>query len=130
MTGAGMVFVASKMPVSRLADIVSGVLKAPVQDATGLAGNYDFKLDLRPYIVQRAQDNANAAPAIGRDAPGMQDALVDLATVAIEDELGLKFESRKVRLDVLVVDQVEKSLERKLTSGVRRASSRTAAKYS
>lgn len=105
MTGAGMVFDARKMPLSRLADIVSGVLRAPVQDATSLPGNYDFKLDLRPYVAQRAAET----PAVGRDAPGMQEALVDLATVAIEDELGLKLESRKVRLDVLVVDQVEKS---------------------
>jgi uncharacterized protein (TIGR03435 family) len=105
MTGAALVFEGHKMPLSRLADIVSGALKVPVRDMTGLTGYFDFKLDLRPYLAQRQA----GAPAIPRDAPGMQDALVDVATSALSEELGLKLEPRKIQLEVLVVDQAEKT---------------------
>ena len=105
MTGGGLIFEARKMPVSRLADIVSGALRMPVLDRTGLEGTFDFKLDLRPYVTAR-QDGA---PLVNRDTPGMTDALVDIATVALEEELGLKLEQSKVRLEVLVVDRVDKS---------------------
>lgn len=106
MTGAALVFEGHKMPLSRLADIVSSALKVPVVDMTGLPGYYDFKLDLRPYIVARQPGDA---PLVNRDTPGMQDGLVDVAISALQDELGLKLEERKVRLDVLVVDRAENS---------------------
>ena len=105
MTGAGVVFEGHKMPLSRLADIVASALRTPVVDMTGLDGHFDFKLDLRPYVVQRQAD----APAVSRDAPGMTDALVDMATSALQDELGLRLEARKVQLEVLVVDHAEKT---------------------
>jgi uncharacterized protein (TIGR03435 family) len=106
MTGAGLVFEGHKMPLTRLADIVSGALKAPVLDMTGLPGPYDFKLDLRPYLLNR---QAADVPGVNRDTPGMTEALVDVATSALQDELGLRLETRKVRLEVLVVDHAEKT---------------------
>ena len=106
MTGGGLMFEGHKMPLSRLADIVSGALRAPVLDQTGLPGFYDFKLDLRPYVAARQPGDA---PLVNRDTPGMQDALVDIAITALQEELGLKLEQRKVRLNVLVVDRAEKS---------------------
>ena len=105
MTGAALIFEGHKMPVSRLADIVSGALKAPVLDITGLPGTYDFKLDLRTYLIARQ----NAVPGVNRDTPGMQEALVNVATAALQDELGLKLEERKIRLNMLMVDSVEKT---------------------
>jgi uncharacterized protein (TIGR03435 family) len=105
MNGAGLVFEGHKMPLSRLADIVAGALRTPVVDMTGLDGHFDFKLDLRPYLVQRQAD----APAVNRDSPGMTDALVDVATSALQDELGLRLEGRKIQLEVLVVDHAEKT---------------------
>jgi uncharacterized protein (TIGR03435 family) len=53
MTGAALVFEGHKMPLSRLADIISGVLKMPVKDMTMLEEFYDFKLDMRPYLLDR-----------------------------------------------------------------------------
>src|SRR5579871_1007098 len=96
MTGAGLVFEGHKMPLSRLADIVSSAPKMPVLDKTGLPGYFDFKLDLRPYITPRQPDD----PPID---------LADIATSALRDELGIKLESRKVTLEVLVVDSAERS---------------------
>jgi uncharacterized protein (TIGR03435 family) len=96
MTGAGLVFEGHKMPLSRLTDILSGVLKMPVRDMTMLDGFYDFKVDMRPYLADRQ--------------PG--DGPLDLAGIAIsalEAQLGLRLEARKIQMDVLTVDHAEKT---------------------
>lgn len=97
MTGAGLVFEGHKMPLSRLSDILASALKTPVRDMTGLEGNYDFKLDMRPYLAQ-------LQPAAG----GGLD-LVGIAIPALQEQLGLKLESRKFPIEVLVVDRMEKA---------------------
>jgi uncharacterized protein (TIGR03435 family) len=96
MTGAALVFEGHKMPLSRLADIVSSALKVPVLDETGLTGYFDFKLDLRPYLTPRQPGD-----------PPLD--LVDVATSALQDELGIKLEQRKIQLEVLIVDHAEKT---------------------
>jgi uncharacterized protein (TIGR03435 family) len=97
MTGAGLVFEGHKMPLSRLTDILASALKTPVRDMTGLEGNYDFKLDMRPYLAQ-------VQPAAG----GGLD-LVGIAIPALQEQLGLKLESKKFPMEVLVVDRMEKA---------------------
>jgi uncharacterized protein (TIGR03435 family) len=84
------------MPMSRLCDILSGVLKALVVDMTGLDGHYDFKLDMRPYIT----------PPQPGDPPLD---LAGIAIAAVQSELGLKLESHKSNLEMLVVDHAEKA---------------------
>lgn len=95
MTGAGLMFEGHKMPISRLADIISGVLKTPVHDQTMLAGFYDFRVDLRPYLTGLQ--------------PGEQPDLPGIAMSALDAQLGLKLEARKFPTDVLVVDRAEKT---------------------
>ena len=95
MVGNGILLLeGQKMPLSRLTDILSSALKEPVQDATGLPGFYDFKVDLRPYFTP--------------PQPGQQLDIAGIAIPALKDQLGLKLESRKVTLDVLTVDSAEK----------------------
>lgn len=94
MTGAALVFEGHKMPISRLADIISSALKTPVRDMTQLEGFYDFKLDLRPYLLDRQ-------PGEPLDLPG-------IAMSALDAQLGLRLEARKFPTDVLVVDHAEK----------------------
>jgi len=50
MTGAALVFEGHKMLLSRLADIISGVLKMPVKDMTTMDGFSDFTPDMRPLL--------------------------------------------------------------------------------
>ncbi|HWF10977.1 MAG TPA: TIGR03435 family protein [Bryobacteraceae bacterium] len=97
MTGAGLVFEGHKMPLSRLCDILASALKTPVRDMTMLEGNYDFKLDLRPYLAQ-----LQPQPGGGLD-------LVGIAIPALQEQLGLKLESKKFPMEVLVVDRMEKA---------------------
>jgi uncharacterized protein (TIGR03435 family) len=96
MTGGGLMFEGHKMPLSRLTDIVASVLKTPVRDMTGLEGFYDFKVDMRPYLLDRQPGD----PPI--DLPG-------IAMSALDAQLGLKLEARKIQMEVLTVDHAEKT---------------------
>jgi uncharacterized protein (TIGR03435 family) len=70
-------------------------LDRPVLDLTGLEGTFDLTLDWKPEHVQDG-----AATDSGSDAS---------IFVAIEEQLGLKLERRKISLDVLVVDRINKA---------------------
>jgi uncharacterized protein (TIGR03435 family) len=68
-----------------LAMKLSEVLHAPVTDATALEGKFDFKLEWTPDELQTA------------------------VFPALEEQLGLKLEGRKVPTEVLVIDSAEKA---------------------
>jgi uncharacterized protein (TIGR03435 family) len=72
------------------------VLDRPVVDQTGLTGRFDFRLTWTPDELR--------AGAVGTESA---DAPPDLFT-AIREELGLKLESTKAPVDVLVIDHVER----------------------
>jgi uncharacterized protein (TIGR03435 family) len=77
----------------------------PVANQTGLPGTYDFSLVWTLDSLQAPVPNLNSlAPADKADAPP------DLFT-AVQQQLGLKLEASKVRIEVLVVDRVEKPSE-------------------
>ena len=74
----------------------------PVVDETGLPGVYDFKLDWTPAA------GPPAAPA--GDAPSAASPAETGPTIfeAVEVQLGLKLETRKLPLPVIFVDHVER----------------------
>jgi uncharacterized protein (TIGR03435 family) len=83
----------------------SSVLDRPVVDQTGLSGRFDFTLKWTPDETQFSPFGGYKAPATEeKDAPP------DLFT-AIQQQLGLKLESTKTAVDVLVIDHVEKPSE-------------------
>jgi uncharacterized protein (TIGR03435 family) len=83
----------------------TAVLDRPVVDQTGLPGRYDFLLTWTPDETQFGGLGVKVPPPTDKaDAPP------DLFT-AIQQELGLKLESTKAQVDVLVVDKVEKPTE-------------------
>ena len=65
----------------------------PVVDQTGLSGRYDFTFDMSKYVTPTSSPDEMRA--------GLSDCL--------REELGLKIEFRKLPLDVLVVDNAEKT---------------------
>ena len=77
----------------------ANVLDRPVVDQTGLAGRYDFSLVWTPDQLMGAAPNPNAI------APPP-----DLFT-AVQQQLGLKLDAAKVRVEVFVVDKVDKPSE-------------------
>jgi uncharacterized protein (TIGR03435 family) len=83
----------------------AAVLDRPVVDQTGLPGRYDFTLTWTPDEFQFGGQVANT-PA----PPGNAEAPPDLFT-AMQQQLGLKFESTKAPAEVLAIDHVEKPSE-------------------
>ena len=68
----------------------------PVVDQTGLTGAYNFNLDWTPAV--------GAAAGASSDAPAVP-ALFE----AVEAQLGLKLENRKLPLPVIVIDRVDRA---------------------
>jgi uncharacterized protein (TIGR03435 family) len=80
----------------------SAVLDRPVVDQTGLTGRWDFTLSWTPDESQFVGMGIKVpAPSDKPDAPP------GLFT-AIQEQLGLKLDSIKAPVDVLVIDHVEK----------------------
>jgi len=87
-------------------------INAPVEDATGLEGGWDFTFSFNP-----AQILAQLASGIGRGGggdtgPGGQIAASDPSGVltifeSIEKQLGLKLEAQKKQVPVIVIDKLQ-----------------------
>jgi uncharacterized protein (TIGR03435 family) len=92
--------VAKSMTIHEFADFISGPLQMPVVDQTGLTGKYDFAIDFTPYLPDPAHNMDGTRP----DTTG-------ILMAALDAELGLKLESRKSQVDILVIDHVEKPSE-------------------
>jgi uncharacterized protein (TIGR03435 family) len=82
----------------------TAVLDRPVVDQTGLAGRFDFTLTWTPDETQFGALGIKVPPPPdGATAPGL--------FTAVQEQLGLKLDSTKAPVDVLVVDRVEKPTE-------------------
>jgi uncharacterized protein (TIGR03435 family) len=67
-------------------------LGRPVVDFTGVTGTFDLTLDWKPEDIHDGDNNFGAS-----------------IFAALEEQLGLKLEPRKVSLDVLVIDRASKA---------------------
>jgi uncharacterized protein (TIGR03435 family) len=83
----------------------SNVLDKPVVNQTGLTGRYDFILRFTPDATQLASFGA-IPPA----NPADLDAPPDIFA-AFEQQLGLKLQSTKAAVDVMVIDKIERPSE-------------------
>ena len=111
----GMHMEFEKMTMARLAETLSPFLDKPVLDMTELKGNYQVALDLA------LEDLKNVARKFGAAMPGAapssdagklpSDAVSDPSgsVFATVQQLGLKLEPRKLPLDLIVVDHIEKT---------------------
>ena len=75
-------------PMSGIADFLGNLLGSPVQDETDLTGKYDLRIEFVP-----PSPDADPGPDI-RDA--------------IQQQLGLSLVSKKVPVEILVIDHAEK----------------------
>jgi uncharacterized protein (TIGR03435 family) len=87
------------MPMATFASLMAVWMDDIVVDGTGLKGSYDILLDYNPGAEGRGvREGRESAP--DPNAPSLQS--------AIEEQLGLKLESRKGPVEMLVVDHIEK----------------------
>lgn len=84
-----------------LAGQLSGQLRGPVMDATGLTGKYDIGL-------YWSADNGIRASAPGAEPTALASDPGPTLAQALQDQLGLRLESKKGAVDFLVVDHAEK----------------------
>ena len=103
-------FEARKLTMAVFIDSLGRFLDRPVVDMTDLKGTYDFTLDFSPEDFMAMQIRAAMAAGVVLPPEAMralQYGSGDSMFAAVET-LGLKLESRKEPLDVLVVDKIEK----------------------
>lgn len=85
---AGSTFVISGAPISTLLQRLTAEVNAPVDDETGLMGTYDMNLRWSSELT------ANS------DLPSL--------FTALQEQLGLRLERRRITAEVFVVDQFER----------------------
>jgi uncharacterized protein (TIGR03435 family) len=92
--------VAQRVNMDRIASLLMNALGQPVVDMTHNEDFYTFNLDwMRENVRDAARDSGSSEPA-----------LPSLFT-AVQEQLGLKLESQKVPVDIIVVDSAEKPSE-------------------
>ena len=86
--------------------IAGGYVRVPIEDQTGLDGSYDFTLSFSAIGLLNAR---GGGPGGGGNAAGdASDPTGGLSLFdAVERQLGLKLESRKRPMKVLVIDSVQ-----------------------
>ena len=92
--------------IPTLARLMSGWVEdhRPVEDRTGLTGNFDIDLDWTPdRPVPAPPAGAPPLPATASNGAGL--------FTALQEQLGLKVESTKNSIDILVVDHAEPPTE-------------------
>jgi uncharacterized protein (TIGR03435 family) len=92
--------------IDMLTHTLSNVLGRPVIDRTGLKGNYDFKLQWTPDPGQSG--GFGGPPPPGIEAPPPPDPNGPSIFTAVQEQLGLRLESQKGPVDLIVIDRVEK----------------------
>jgi uncharacterized protein (TIGR03435 family) len=88
----------TNMTMLGLVNVLSGVLRSPVVDRTGLKGLFNFKLD---FSIPRPPQPGGLLP---------DDSRPDIFA-AVQEQLGLKLESTKSQLDTLIIDHIEPPAE-------------------
>jgi len=89
-------------PLSQFATTLSQFVQRGVVDRTGLTGNFDLDLTWTPDFQGRGGPPPPGAP----DLPPIDPNGPSIFT-AVQEQLGLKLDSQKGPVDVLVIDRVE-----------------------
>ncbi len=89
-------------PIGQLARMLGAEINRPVINKTGLTGTWNLELEFAPEQIPNGSTDALPAGVTlpSADAPSI--------FTALQEQLGLKLESAKGPVDVLVIDRVEK----------------------
>ena len=93
LTGAGA-------SVSQMTEFLSREIRIPVLDQTGLTGKYNYFLDIGSFVTDDIRRN------MPRDGPPLE--APGIISQALQEQLGLKLNSSKAPITVLVIDRIEK----------------------
>ena len=90
---------ATRISMPRFAEWITRVVGQPVEDKTGVQGVFTFEMDWSPANSQPPRPDtefADAGPSI---------------FTALQEQLGLRLEARKVSGEILVIDRAERPSE-------------------
>jgi len=87
------------MPMSMFANVLSAWVDDTVVDQTGLKATYDFTVEFTPERIR-----------LDRGEGGERNPEANGASIytAVQDQLGLKLESRRTPVEMLVIEHIEK----------------------
>jgi uncharacterized protein (TIGR03435 family) len=98
---------AGGFPLSQFTQFLSTTVQRIVVDRTGLTGNFDLNMTWTPDQMPQGRGDpppgAPPLPAIDPNGPSI--------FTAVQEQLGLKLESTKAPVDVLVVERAERPVE-------------------
>lgn len=104
-------FVAQGLAMSTVVRLLSQRLGRPVVDKTSLPGLYDFTLKWTPDESEGAMFKGTEGGQPGAGATAPPESSGPSLFTAIQEQLGLKLESQKGPVEILVIDHVEKPSE-------------------
>jgi len=108
---SGLRLLGSKVPMEEFATVLSNIMGRAVIDKTESTGTFDPRLDFVPDQSEAGLPPEPPPPA----APGIPLPPIDPSGPsifrALQDQLGLRLESAKGPVDVLVIDHVERPSE-------------------
>ena len=116
-SGAGMMFggreglTAQGVPIANLVRHLSLQLGRTVIDKTGLAGKYDFTLKWTPDEIRSSMFKGPESGPPGPASTAFSDSSGPSLFTALEEQLGLKLESQKGPVEIVVIDHVERPSE-------------------
>ena len=92
---------AGGVPLAQLTQVLSQVTQRQVVDRTGLEGNFDIDLTFTPdRMPQGPLPPGVTLPPIDPNGPSV--------FTALQEQLGLKLDSERAPVEVLVIDHVER----------------------
>jgi len=100
---------ASAVPITNIVNFLTNQLGRPVYDKTGLTGLFDIKLEWTPGIEQSPgpfTPNPDAPPP-----PPPADSSGPTLFTALQEQLGLRLDSTKGPVEVVVIDSAQKPTE-------------------
>ena len=98
------VAVGTGQTVAQISSTLSDLIGRTVIDKTGLTGLYDFTLKYAPEPGRYA---GPTGPPPGAPTPAI-DPNVSSLSVAVQEQLGLKFEGARGPVEILVIDRIER----------------------
>ena len=84
--------------IAELITFLSRQIRLPIVDQTGLAGRYDYFMDINAYVTEEMRQQQG--PPV--EAPS-------IIANALKGQLGLQVDAKKMPMEVLVVDKMEKT---------------------
>jgi uncharacterized protein (TIGR03435 family) len=96
-------------PIAQLTTLLGNQVGRPIIDKTGLTGAYDIQLSFMPEGARAGGPAGPLPPGVPPPPPIDPDA-PSLFT-ALQEQLGLKLESGRGPVDVIVIDRIEPPTE-------------------